>query len=535
MAGRKKVAILATVPEGEQNGEPAALVEIGHGRRSLMKKTKHLRSASGLGLLALVLVCSLLASGHQQGRENDYEALPPELVERATRLRERALVESKAYEFLTALTTEVGHRFTGTPNDRQAVEWAQRKLKALGFENVHTEEVTVACWKRGEAEGEITAPASQTLRPLALGGSVATSPDGLEAEVIEVSGLEALAKLAPTEVSGRIVFLNQRMPRSKEGRGYGEVSPIRRFGPARAAPLGAVAVIIRSVSPSDHDHPHVGMTHYQENVPKIPAAVLSNPDADRLGAAIAEHGTVRFRLMLGCETLPDVQSANVIGEIPGREHPEEIVLLAAHLDSWDVGTGALDDGAGCAIITDVARMIGELDPGPRRTIRVLLAANEEFGLAGGLDYAERHLEELENHVLGLEADYGADPVWLMRSRVAPRKVRVVRDLARLLEPLEVTYGDNASLGGADLLPMARHRLPVLEMVHDATRYFDNYHSADDTLDKVDPKNLAKCVAVYAVAAFVAAEVEGGFGRAPRYRAKLPPPFDSILEGKPLYR
>jgi len=487
---------------------------------------------------ALTMGCSLLVAAsqeRQEAEEPDFEALPHELIDRAIGLRERALEGSGAFEFLAALTTEVGPRFTGSPQDRLAVVWAQRKLKELGLSNVRAEEVVVSCWQRGRAVGEITAPSRQPLKPLALGGSVATPPDGIEAEVLEVSGLEMLAQLEPSQVAGKIVFINKRMPRSKEGRAYGVVSPIRRFGPARAGAVGAAAVLIRSVSPSTHDHAHVGMTHYEEDVRRVPAAVLSNPDADRLETVMRESTTVCFRLQLGCRYLADVKSANVIGEIPGRELPEEIVLLAAHLDSWDVGTGALDDGAGCAIIAEVARMIGELEPGPRRTIRVLFAANEEFGLAGALAYSNRHAAEIENHVLGLEADYGADPVWLMRSRVAGGKLRVIRDLARLLEPLDISYADNQSLGGADLLPMARHRLPVLEMIHDTTRYFDAYHSAADTLDKVDPKNLAKCVAAYAVAAFVAAEVEGGFGRAPLFRGQLPPPFDRILEGKPLYR
>ncbi len=465
----------------------------------------------------------------------ELEALPRDLGERLATFRDRVPEEAKAYELLAALTSEVGPRFAGSANDRRAVEWALRKLEELGFENVRAEEVVVPCWRRGEAEGEIIGASPQPLHPLALGGSVGTPPDGVDAEVIEVDGLEALARLARDDVEGRIVFFNQRMPRGKEGRGYGEVSPIRRHGPARAAARGAVAALIRSVSTSTGDQAHTGMTHYEEGVPRIPAASLSNPEADLLETRIREDATARIRLLLGCEYLADTKSANVIGEIPGREHPEEVVLLAAHLDSWDVGTGALDDGAGCAIVIEAARLIGELEPAPRRTIRVLLAANEEFGLSGALAYAERHAGEIDEHVLGLESDFGADPVWLMRSRVAEEALPAIRDLARLLAPLGVEYADNDSLGGADLLPMVRHRLPLLEMRHDATRYFDAYHSAEDTLDKVDPRSLERNVAVYAVAALLAAELEGGFGPAPRFRGRLPAPFDRLYEGKPLYR
>ena len=486
---------------------------------------------------ALLLGCGCFDSSNpnQAPRKSTFEVLPEALVERAVALREKALEESKAYEFLGALTSEIGPRFTGTENDRRAVEWARQKLEALGFRNVHTEEVIVPCWQRGEAAGEITTPAREELHPLALGGSVGTPPEGLEAEVIEVAGLEQLAQLEPSRVAGKIVFLDRRMPRSREGLGYGQCSPIRRKGPARAAELGAVAVLIRSVSTSSESQAHTGKTHYEEGVPRIPAASLSNPEADRLETLIRENQTVRLRLRLGCRYLADTKSANVIGEIPGSALPEEIVLLVAHLDSWDVGTGALDDGVGCAIVVEVARLIGELEPAPRRTIRVLLAANEEFGLSGALAYSERHAEELDKHALGLEADFGADPVWQMSSRVSLRSMKAIRDLARLLEPLGVSYANNASLGGADLLPMVRHRLPLLEMRHDATRYFDSYHSAEDTFDKVDPENLAQCVATYAVAALVAAEYEQGFGRAPKFRGTLPPPFDQIYAGEPMYR
>ncbi|MHC4946088.1 MAG: M28 family peptidase, partial [Planctomycetota bacterium] len=347
------------------------------------------------GLLAWIVVLflpvgSLIASGDQELRkpqETAFKVLPADLVEQATALREQALEESKAYDHLASLTTEVGPRFTGSDNDWRAVEWAQRKLKELGFSNVRAEEVEVPCWQRGEAAGEVTYPSRQKFKPLALGGSVATPPGGIEAEIIEVTGLEMLARIKRSPVAGKIVFINQRMRRTRDGRGYSEASPMRRQGAARAAELGAVALLIRSVSTSSEDHAHTGMTHYEPGIPKIPAASLSNPEADLLEARIREGGKVRFKLELGCQYLPDKKSANVIGEIRGRESPHEVVLLAAHLDSWDVGVGALDDGAGCAIIMEAGRLIGELEEAPRRTIRILLAANEEFGLAGGLAYS----------------------------------------------------------------------------------------------------------------------------------------------------
>jgi Zn-dependent M28 family amino/carboxypeptidase len=289
------------------------------------------------------------------------------------------------------------------------------------------------------------------------------------------------------------------------------------------------------VATSNGRHAHTGMTHYEKGVPRIPAAALSNPDADLLEARIRADGPIRFRLELGCRYMPDATSANVIGEIPGRERPQEIVLLAAHLDSWDLGTGALDDGAGCAIIIEAARLIGGLDPPPRRTIRVLLAANEEFGVSGGLAYGERHAGEMNLHIAGMEADFGAARVWGMRSRVARSALPAVRELALLLAPLGIGYHGNETLGGTDLLPLMRFDLPVFDLPQDATRYFDAYHSVNDTLDKVDPKDLAQVVAAYAVVALVAAEIEGDFGRAPKLRWPLPTLLERLAEGKELFR
>ncbi len=490
-------------------------------------------------ILVVVSLCSgLLAQGGQDQDQRGKPAsgaLPPDLVERATALRERALEGSKAFDFLCGLTSEVGPRFAGSAGDRRAVEWARKKLESLGFSNVRAEDVIVPCWVRGKAEGKITAPLRKQVDVVALGGSVGTPPGGIEGEVVMVADLEELSKLDRSDVSGRIVFFNKRMRRTREGTGYGEVVPVRRHGAARAAPLGAKAVIIRPVATSRTPQGHTGTTHYEDGIEKIPIASLSNPHADLIEDQLEKGKKVRFSLELGCRCLPDRKSANVIGEIPGREMSREVVLLAAHLDSWDLGAGALDDGAGCAIVTEAARLIGELDPAPRRTIRVLLAANEEFGVSGGLAYEDRYGCDAGLHVMAMEADFGAGRVWGMRSRVALKDLVIVKDLLTLLAPLGIGYSGNNTLGGTDILPLLRHRVPLIEMRHDATDYFDFYHSVNDTLDKVDPRDLAQSVAAYAVAALVAAEVEGGFARAPKFRGKLPAPFDSIASGKEMPR
>ncbi len=477
------------------------------------------RRITCLAVTAAFLVAAGATSGETPSASpadaGDFEVLPASLVERAATLRPLALADTRAWDFLAGLTTEVGPRFAGSDGDRRAVVWAQEALRRLGFANVRAEEVMVPRWIRGVAGGRITAPWPQPVELVALGGSVGTPEEGIEAEVVEVGGLEELDGLEVAAVAGKIVFINQRMRRARDGSGYGETVPIRGRGASRAAAKGAVAVVIRSVGTDDNRLGHTGAMRYQEGVRKIPAAALSNPDADVLAAQVATGEPVRFRLLLGCRTLEDVPSASVLGEIVGRQRPDEVVLLACHLDSWDLGTGAVDDGAGCAIVTLAAKLISELGP-PRRTIRVFLAANEEFGLSGARAYGERYADAMGLHVAGMESDFGAGRVWSMRSRVAEGALPVARDLARLLEPLGIEYGGNEAWGGADLRPLRAPRVPLFDLRQDGTHYFDLHHTANDTLDKVDPEALAQNVAAYAVAALVAAEVDGPLGPAPAF-------------------
>jgi carboxypeptidase Q len=467
-------------------------------------------------LVLLALPCSVAwgcSGSAPEPSEPVFEAVPASVAERAATVRDRALASPGAYELLAALTTEVGPRFAGTAGNQRAVEWARRKLEELEFDQVWTEEVTVPHWVRGEAAGEIVAPWPQKVALVALGGSVGTPAGGIEAEVIEVSGLDALEGLDPAAVAGKIVFINQRMQRARDGSGYGETVPIRSRGPARAGARGAVAVLIRSVGTSNNRLAHTGGTRYEDDAPKIPAAALSNPDADLLSAEVESGESVRFRLELGSHTEPDAPSANVFADVRGSERPEEIVLLAAHLDSWDLGTGAIDDGAGCAIVTEAARLISELDPRPKRTIRVFLAANEEFGLSGARAYGERHADDMARHVAATESDFGAGRVWSMSSRVAETALPIVRDLALLLKPLGIEYGDNDAHGGADLRPLRDSQVPFFDLRQDGSLYFDYHHTANDTLDKVAPEDLAQNVAAAAVTALVLADLDVSFGPA----------------------
>jgi hypothetical protein len=432
-------------------------------------------------------------------------------------LREQALQSELAWQLVSALTTEVGPRFAGSDGDRRGVEWALQAMKRLGFENVRSEPVTVPRWVRGEESGEILAPFPQQVVLAALGGSVGTPEEGITGEVVAFPTLEALQAAPAEQVRGRIVFLDRRMERTRNERGYAEAVGIRGSGPAEGGRKGALAVLIRSVATGTHRFPHTGTTRYGD-APKVPAAALAVPDADVLAAQVASGRPVRFRLRLTSRALGEAPSANVIGELRGATRPDEIVLLGAHLDSWDLGTGAIDDGAGCAIVMAAAKLVAGLPRRPARTIRVVLYANEEFGLSGARAYAVEHQDELSRHVLAFEADLGAGRVWGMRALAAPTGRAFLREVARDLAPLGVEWQEQEAFGGADLSVLEPAHVPLADLAHDASTYFDYHHTADDTLDKIDPEDLAQAVAAYAVTAWRVADSDVVMGPAPE-----PPP------------
>ncbi len=453
---------------------------------------------------AVLLSLSLIASGQSQGLPDDVRAT-------AASLHKEALAGTRAFEIVRSLTVEVGPRPAGSKAYAAAVDWGLREMKALGFSDVHPEKATLPHWVRGAESGEILAPYPQPVHLAALGGSVGTPEAGIEAQVIEVPSLEAVAKLDPAQVKGKIVFYDVHMKRTKDVSGYANAVPVRGAGAVAAAKLGAVAVLVRSIGTDNNRTPHTGAMRYADGVGKIPAAALSNPDADLLAAEVAAGKPVTFRLKLGAHAEPEVEMASVVGDIPGREKNGEVVLLGCHLDSWDLGTGAIDDGAGCAIMMEAARRIGQLPRKPRRTIRVVLFANEEFGLSGARAYAEAHKDELARHRMAGESDLGAGRVWRISSHVDPAKLPAVADLAKLLG---VEQGDNDAGGGADLTPMVPARVPVISLSQDASAYFDYHHTSNDTLDKIDPKDLDQNVAAWAAVAYAIADMPGDLGRAP---------------------
>lgn len=432
----------------------------------------------------------------------------------AATLRDKALAGTMAFEHVSSLVTEVGPRFAGSAGDAAAVRWALNRLGVLGFSRVRSQDVLVPRWVRGTAQVAIVTPFPQSLVAVAIGGSVGTADEGLEAPVLSVASLEALAALAPTAVSGKIVFIDERMERTRDVSGYGRTVRNRSQGPSVAGHLGAAALVIRSVGTSNERVVHTGALNYRSDAPRIPAFALSNPDADLLARQLQTGKPVRMRLHSTARELPPAWSANVIGEIPGRERPDEIVLLGAHLDSWDLSPGAVDDGAGVAIVMEAARLISKLGHPPARTIRVVLFANEEFGLSGAKEYARLAGDETNRHVIALEADLGAGPVWKLQSLVAVEALPAIAGMAEMLAPLQIESAGNTATGGSDLRPLREAGVPILDLSLDATNYFDVHHTVNDTLAKIDPKALDQSVAAHAVAAWLAATKQGDFGRIP---------------------
>ena len=433
----------------------------------------------------------------------------------AAQLRDQALASDEALQLLTALTTEVGPRFAGTPGDLAGVEWTRRKLVELGFTAVRTPEVIVPRWVRGEASAEVLAPYPQPMVTVAIGGSIGTADEGLIAPVVMVKDLAALQALPTGAVKGKIVFFAGRTERTRDGSGYGKAVRSRTEGPSAAAALGAVGIVLRSIGTSTDRIAHTGTLSYNIGAPRIPALAVSNPDADLLERQFASGREVSLRMRVTARDLPQVRSANVIGDLRGTDLAEEIVLVGGHLDTWDLGMGVQDDGVGVAIAIAAARLAAQMTPRPRRSIRVVAFANEEFGLSGAARYpADEGDESVGKHAFAMEADLGDGPVWRIGGRVPPAHWPLIEGIHSVVKGLGVELGDNTSNGGADLGPMRRRGVPVLAPALDATTYFDIHHTVNDTLDQVDPAQLRQSVAVFAVAIYLAAMADGPVERLP---------------------
>jgi len=427
----------------------------------------------------------------------------PTELKSAEILQARALASPEAYEIVESLTTDVGPRPAGSPGDRAAIAWALAMLRDRGFSNIHVQDVTVPHWVRGNADVAVTAPVAQPLVAVSLGGSVGIEGDGINGEAVLVTSLEDLAARSEATIRGRIVVISQRTDRTRDGSGYDRVSDVRRKGAVAAAARGASAVVIRSIGTDADRFAHTGSMRYDPNLPRIPAFAVSNPDADMLERLFASGKPVRLHLRSSAQPMETERSGNVIAEVRGTDLAEEIVLLAAHLDSWDLGVGALDDGAGVAIVMTAANLLRTIEPRPRRTIRVVLYANEEFGLSGGEAYA-RESSDLARHVLAMGADSGAGPVWRLDSGVPKRLEGFVDRLQGAIHGLGVVVGANEDHGVPDIEPLWKSGVPTLSPVLDVSRYFDVHHTANDTLAQVDAAALRQSVAVFAVCAYLAA-------------------------------
>lgn len=431
-------------------------------------------------------------------------------LQQAAVLRDQSLKSNPAFSIVESLTSEVGPRMGGSAGDQQAVDWAVQKFKALGFDKIWTEAVTFPTWKREIEFAEIRSPVKQTLAITALGNSISTPEQGMDAEIIHFKTFAELESADAEKVKNKIVFISNRMERTKDGSGYGKAVIARFKGSSMAARKGAVAIVIRSIGTDNNRLPHTGIMKYDEDVNKIPAAAISNPDADLLENLLKRQTSVILHLQLRCGPGEPYTSANVIGEIQGAERPNEIVLLGAHLDSWDLGTGAIDDGAGVAIVMAAAYQISQLDKRPNRTIRVILYANEEQGVFGGDAYATQHSSNNEKHIAAVESDLGAGRIWKIASTVDSKSLKRVKQIAKVLKPLGIQYDNHTAHAGADIQALGKKGVPLFELAQDANLYFDYHHTANDTLDKIDPEALSQNVAAYVVLAYLAAQTSEPF-------------------------
>jgi hypothetical protein len=415
-----------------------------------------------------------------------------------------------AWDLVRSLCDDVGPRFPCTPGDVAAIAWAREALVRAGLAHVHVEPAPATLWQRGDESCTLLLPRQQPVVLSALGGSVGTPAGGIDAEVVEFSSLAALDAASEAEVEGRVVYLHHVMPRLRDGTGYNAASMVRMRGPSHAARKGAAACLVRSVGTDSLRAAHTGALFYQADAPQIPAAALAIPDADLLHRALAGGAKARAILALGCAPLPVGESANVVGDLPGTDRADEIVLLGAHLDSWDLGTGALDDGAGCAIAVEVARLLSTLPDRPRRTVRIALFANEELGSGGGLAYAAVHAKEARRHVAALEADQGDGTPWALRVPAESRDGALTRTLHQSLAPLGVELDPGASRGGVDIAPLRALGVPFVDLRQDATRYFDFHHTVNDVLENVSRPSLDAATLAFAVAVWVLANADERF-------------------------
>jgi hypothetical protein len=440
-------------------------------------------------------------------------AAPPVLVDpKVAALRDAALKDDYAWDIVEGLSTEVGQRLAGTEAEARARDWAVAKLKALGFSNVHVEPFTIPVWLRGAETAEIVSPFPQKLVLTALGNSGATPPEGLTGEIVAFDSVDALRAAPDSAVRGKIVFVDHRMMPTQDGSGYGQFGAPRRQGPTIASNKGAIAIVVRSIGTDHHRNPHTGVQTFADGARPIPAAALTVPDAEQLVRILKRGRPVVMHLTLTPRFAGQGPSGNVIAEVPGRDPKAPILLVGGHLDSWDLGTGAIDDGTGLAITTAAAKRI--MDAGrPLRTIRVVWFGSEEPGGFGGIAYQRAHAAD--RYAIAGESDFGTDRIWRFGSKLSVDEPETYARLVTALAPLGIVKNDKAEADGTDVGPTIAAGAPWISLSQDGMRYFDIHHSPDDTLDKVDPEALRQNVAAWTA---MLAVLSGGIEPEPK-RAK----------------
>ena len=485
---------------------------------------------ANLLLLISLVACALRVDGQETpAAASNRSASPsptptifsPQTLAELKRLQQAALSSDYAYRQVGHLANNIGPRLNGSAQAAKAVEYVANELKAIGCE-VLLEKVMVPHWVRGEETAALVqfpgqAPeTTQKIVLCALGPSVATPANGITAEVIAVRNFDELKSLPRDRVAGKIVLFNYPFDKqmAAEGRGgdaYGQAVVYRSDGPSAAARNGAVACLIRSVGGAEYRLPHTGQTKYANDAPKIPAGAVTAEDADLI-ADLARQGPVKMKLILTPQQLPDAESYNAIADIKGSEYPEQVIIVSGHLDSWDLGTGAIDDGAGVAVSMEVANLIQKLHLKPKRTIRVIAWMNEENGEAGSKQYAKNHEKEFSNHFAAMETDGGAGHPIGINIKGNSEVKKMFAPVAALLQESGAGSLNLVEHCGADIEPLEKAGVPAFSPIQDNRFYFNYHHTAADTLDKIVPKELAENSAVVAVLAYALANMERGLPR-----------------------
>lgn len=461
----------------------------------------------------LALVLGVVVVG--QGQPPASNPLPPQTLTELAKLQAAALESDYAYQQVAHLCDNIGPRLSGSPQFMKAAEYVAQQLRSDGFE-ARLEPVMVPHWVRGVETASLVAfpgmaeGTRQRLAVTALGGSVATPPEGITAEVIVARDFDQLASLGRQAVTGRIVVFTEKFDHQLAaigfgGEAYGQAVAYRQAGPSAAARLGAVACLVRSAGGAEFRLPHTGALGYEDDAPKIPAGALAAEDAD-LVARLSSQAPVRMHLVLTPQQLPDAPAANVVADLVGSRFPDEVVIVSGHLDSWDLGTGAIDDASGVATAMAAAHLMKQLGLRPLRTVRVVAWANEENGVRGGVGYAAAHRGELARHVGALEIDLGADHPVGIRYDAAPESAALLEPVRRVLSAQGASLLRHTDETGTDLIPISVAGVPTFEPIQDARTYFDYHHTAADTLDKIRPRELRENVALAAVLTYALANM-----------------------------